>query len=311
MSPYKNVVLVGASGSVGQTIVNGLLASATEFNITLLVRADSSSRIAQEGHAAIRVVRGDLSDDAFLKRALTDQEALVVALNSTPDTFKLQDRLVDAAAAVGVKRIIPSDFGSDVTNPKILEAVPLYQGKVDAARYLEEVVAKNPATTWTAVINGPFYDWGMERDLFGFNPKTRTATLYDNGTGKFDSTNITSLGHVVGSILTAPENFTNRYVYVSEFAISQNEIFEALLRATKTHAKDWTIAHRTTEELKKEGLEKIEKWDFSGALDLIFAAVFKAGLGSDYSTTQRIDNAAVGLKQGDILDTTTVILEGK
>jgi uncharacterized protein YbjT (DUF2867 family) len=92
--------------------LNGLLTSATGFNITLLVRADSSSKFVQEGHAAMKVVRSDFSDDVFLKSALTGQDALVIALNSTPDNFKLQDRLVDAAAAVGVKRIIPSDFGS-------------------------------------------------------------------------------------------------------------------------------------------------------------------------------------------------------
>jgi hypothetical protein len=151
----------------------------------------------------------------------------------------------------------------------------------------------------------------MERDLFGFDPKTRTATLYDNGTAKFDSTNITSLGKVVSGILTVPGDFTNNYAYVSEFTISQNQIFEALLKSTKTGVKDWTIVHRTTEELQKEGFAKIEKWDFSGALDLIFAAVFKAGIGSDYSTTHKIDNAAVGLEKGDLVNATTAILARK
>lgn len=151
----------------------------------------------------------------------------------------------------------------------------------------------------------------MERDLFGFDPKTRTATLYDNGTGKFDSIIITSLGNIVSGILTTPEKFTNKHAFVSEFTISQIDIFEALLKSTKTDRKDWNIVHRTTGELRQEGFEKISKGDFSGALDLIFAAVFQADLGSDYSASHALDNAVVGLEKGDLVDATTAILARK
>ncbi|KAK9368097.1 hypothetical protein V1509DRAFT_639990 [Lipomyces kononenkoae] len=309
MSPLKNVVLVGASGSVGQAILNGLLASATGFNITLLVRAGSSSKIAQEGHADVKVVRGDLSDNAFLQSTLTGQDALVVALNAAPDSLELQSRLVDAAAAVGVKRVIPTDFGSDVTNPKVVEVVPLFQGKVDATKHIKDVVAKNPTTTWTAVINGPFYDWCLARNIFGLDAKNRTATLYDDGTTKFDTTNIVSLGKVVSGILTVPDEFANRYAFVSEFTVSQNDILDALLKATKTDRKDWTIEHRTTADLRKSGFEKLAKGDFSGAIDLIGSALFQAGLGSDYSTIRKLDNALVGLEKGDLVDVTTNVVQ--
>ncbi|KAE8552569.1 hypothetical protein EYB25_003947 [Talaromyces marneffei] len=257
MSSYKKVVLVGASGSVGQSILNGLLSSPTDFEVTALVHAGSTSKIAQEGHAALKVVRGDFGDDPFLKSSLEGQDALVVCLDVNPATLELQNRLVDVAAVVGVKQVIPREFGSDVTNPKILEACSLYQGKVDAVKYIESVVSKNPATSWTAVINGPFFDWGMERNLFGFEPEKRTAKLYDNGAVKFDSIDIPSLGAIVSGILSRPDEFQNRYVYVSEFALSQNDIFEALLKTTKTTREDWAITHRTTDDLRKERLEKI------------------------------------------------------
>ncbi|KUL87604.1 hypothetical protein ZTR_05912 [Talaromyces verruculosus] len=311
MSAYKNVALVGASGSVGQSILNGLLSSVIGFKVTALVREGSTSRIAQEGHAALKVVRGDFGDDSFLKSALEGQDALVVALDANPVTLELQNRLVDVAAAVGVKRVIPSEFGSDTTNPKVLEAVPIFQGKVDAVKHLQSVVSKNPATSWTAVINGVFFDWSTERNTFGLDPEKRTATLYDNGTGKFDSINMASLGAIVSGILSRPDEFQNRYVYVSEFIISQNEIFEALLKTTKTTREDWTITHRTTDDLRKEGFEKIGNGNFIGALDLIFAAVFKAGIGSDFSATRKLDNEAVGLKQADLVESTKAVLGRK
>ncbi|EED18774.1 conserved hypothetical protein [Talaromyces stipitatus ATCC 10500] len=312
MSSYKNVALVGASGSVGRSVLNGLLSSPTDFKITILVREGSTSKITQEGHAAIKVLRGDFNDDSFLKGTLEGQDALVISLDVTPDTLILQNRLVDVAAAVGVKRIIPSEYGSDTTNPKILEAVPIFQGKVDAVKHLESIAAKSPATSWTAIVNGPFLDWGMERNVFGFNPSKRTATLYDSGTTKFDSINITSLGAVVSGILTKPDSFKNRYAFVSDFTISQNDIFEALLKTTRTSREDWKITHRITQDLQKEGFEKIGKGDFSGALDLIFAALFRAGLGSDYSATHKLDNVTVGLAQtADLVATVETVLGRK
>lgn len=99
--------------------MNGLLSSPTGFKVTALVRAGSTSKIAQEGHAALKVVRGDFGDDSFLKGALDGQDALVVALDANPATLELQNRLVDVAAAVGVKRVIPSEFGSVSITPRI------------------------------------------------------------------------------------------------------------------------------------------------------------------------------------------------
>lgn len=115
----------------------------------------------------------------------------------------------------------------------------------------------------------------------------------------------------MSGILTRPDDFKNRYVYVSDFTISQNDIFEALLKTTKTTREDWTITHRTADGLKKDGLDKIGNGNLAGALDLIFASIFKAGLGSDFSATHNLDNEAVGLRKSDLVETTKAVLERK
>lgn len=92
--------------------MNGLLSSPIGFKVTALARTESKSKITQEGHASLSVVRGDFGDDLFLKSSLEGQDALVICLDANPVTLELQNRLVDVAAAVGVKRVIPSDFGS-------------------------------------------------------------------------------------------------------------------------------------------------------------------------------------------------------
>jgi len=45
--------------------------------------------------------------------------------------------LIDAAKAAGVKRFVPSEFGSDTTNPKVLEILGLLAEKKQAVDYLK------------------------------------------------------------------------------------------------------------------------------------------------------------------------------
>lgn len=116
--------------------MNGLLSSPTDFEVTALVHAGSTSKIAQEGHAALKVVRGDFGDDPFLKSSLEGQDALVVCLDVNPATLELQNRLVDVAAVVGVKQVIPREFGSVRICPHNLSAdFPKTNGLRKTGRY--------------------------------------------------------------------------------------------------------------------------------------------------------------------------------
>lgn len=133
--------------------------------------------------------------------------------------------------------------------------------------------------------------------------------LYDNGVGRFDTTNLSTVGKAVANILTIPNEFQNEYVYISEFTVSQNDIFDALLRITGTKREDWTVEHRTAASMKSQGLEKLEKQDFTGVYDLIFAAVHQPGLGSDFSATRKLRNDALGVTKGDFFEATRKIVE--
>lgn len=115
----------------------------------------------------------------------------------------------------------------------------------------------------------------------------------------------------MSGILTTPGDFKSRHVYISNFTIRQNDIFGALLKATKTTGEDWTITRRTTNDLKKDGLDRIGNGNFAGALDLIFTAVFKAGIESDLSATHKLDNEVVALRKANLVEITKAVMERK
>lgn len=74
-----------------------------------------------------------------------------------------QNKLIDASIAAGVKRFIPSEFGSDTQNEQLLKLVPVFNAKKSTVDYLK---SKEDVISWTGVITGAFFDWvSRARDL--------------------------------------------------------------------------------------------------------------------------------------------------
>jgi hypothetical protein len=67
-----------------------------------------------------------------------------------------QTHIFDAAIKAGVKRIIPSEFGINTSDERVLAIVPALSAK---RRVVDWLVSKEKTgITWTAVITGPFLD---------------------------------------------------------------------------------------------------------------------------------------------------------
>lgn len=66
--------------------------------------------------------------------------------------------IIDAAIDAGVKRIILSEFGTNV--PELQTTEPLaevYRGKVEIREYMES--KERDGLTWTGLVVGAFFDW--------------------------------------------------------------------------------------------------------------------------------------------------------
>ena len=68
-----------------------------------------------------------------------------------------QIALIDAAKAAGVKRFLPSEFGSDTTNEKVIELAELLKGKKQIVDHLK--TKEGDGFEWTSFLTGGFLDW--------------------------------------------------------------------------------------------------------------------------------------------------------
>ena len=72
---HKNVLLVGASGDVGRSLLSDLVAD-VNFQVSALSRVDSSAKFP----SGINLIKIDYSDQSALVEALTGQDIVISAI---------------------------------------------------------------------------------------------------------------------------------------------------------------------------------------------------------------------------------------
>jgi uncharacterized protein YbjT (DUF2867 family) len=137
-----------AGGNLGPSILDEFLKSA--FNVTVFSRPESKSTFPE----AVKVVRTDYSP-ADLEAKFKGQDAVISIVGNTG--FQDQQKIIDAAIKAGVKRFIPSEFGSNTADKRVCDIVPVFNAKRAVAEYLQS--KESDGISWTGVITGPFFDW--------------------------------------------------------------------------------------------------------------------------------------------------------
>jgi hypothetical protein len=121
---------------------------------------------------------------------------------------------------------------------------------------------------------------------YGFDFKNRAITLFDNGETKISTSTWPQIGRAVASLLSLPihaeeqnkgfclEQFKNRQVYISSFTVSQNDIFESVLRVTQTDMDDWKVNKEPVKDRYNTGVEQMQKGDRIGFAKMMYSRVF-------------------------------------
>jgi hypothetical protein len=87
--------------------------------------------------------------------------------------------MIDAAIEAGVKRIVLSEFSSNLEAKAKDDNLDIVKDKLEIRRYTEEAT-KDSETEWSSINNGPFLDLGvkMVRNPFaGISRRRRMALI--------------------------------------------------------------------------------------------------------------------------------------
>lgn len=285
----KNVVVVGADGNLGPGVLDGLVASKA-FKITVFKRKSSKSKSNYPSGVQVKL----LSDDFPLEElvpALQNQDAIISTVYG--GQVDLQKRLADAAVKAGVKRFIPSDFGScDSQSKRAMELAPVYVAKSQVRDHLEKLAQENPGFSWTSIVCGHFFDWQLS--FFHIDLKARSFEILDDGEVFWSTSTFAQIGKATAAILQKPAETENQFVYIQSFRINQKQLLEAYEKAT---GQSWNVKQFDSSEYIKERKAKADGGDKAAVEDLVWVL---GTLEADWEARDSYANDLLGLQQEDL-----------
>ncbi|KAI9663204.1 MAG: hypothetical protein M1821_008252 [Bathelium mastoideum] len=291
----QKVAIIGASGSLGQAVLEALLSAG--FPVAALLRASSKSKLKQQPNLTIIPIPDSILDCPIddLIQIVSGQDALIITISGS--AVQEQLKLADACEAAGVQRIIPADFGScDSDDQATLDILPLYAGKGKVRRRLQELAAKEGSKlSWTSIIGGHFFDFGLKGGLLRFDVKNRKVELLDGGDVKFSATNLERLGLAVARTLRNPEKTKNRILYVQSVHTSQNELLTSLKRATGDD--QWSVSQETSQSVIDRARHKADQGDADAVEEIVSTWGLVA---SDWEKTEKLSNGLLSLENEDL-----------
>lgn len=204
---------------LGGRIAEHLL-EADDARVQLLVRRaaldDPQKRTGLDRLVGLggELIPGDIVDAASLDDALRGVDVVVSALQGGRKVIvDGQLSVARAAAANGVRRILPSDFALDIFKATLGEHVAF-----DLRREADEKIA-TLGVEQVNILNGAFLDMiAMPGAVVELNDEAGTATFWGTGSERFEATTIDDTARYAARVALDPD------VPAGKFAVAAQEL---------------------------------------------------------------------------------------
>ena len=210
------ILVTGATGKVGSELVRRLAESKKSFRA--LVRSAGKAEAMREigGEAVV----GDLGDAAAVGTALRGVEKLFLLTNSVPEQPQIEARLVEAAKAAGVRRVVKlSSIGADAP-----EAPIFLRLHGDAERSIE-----GSGLEWTFLRPNFFM-----QNYLDFADAIRTTGVLASpaGEGRHADIDARDVGEVAARVLTEDGHEGRSYELTGAEAYSFGDVARRIAKVT-------------------------------------------------------------------------------
>lgn len=252
--------------------------------MTVLSRSEKKD---EDLPANVRLVAVDYSDASSLANALKGQDVVVstVGIEALPK----QKLIINAAIQAGVRRFIPSDFGSLTTHPEA-SRLPHHAVMVDIQDYLR---SKSDKIEYTIFSIGAFTEFLVSQSHgLAFDWETKTAQLWGDGTSRISTTSLNGAARAIVGALKNPEPTKNKNVFVHELVITQSQLL-GLAKKYSPQA-EWTITKIDDPAAEFERLEAVvrKQPDIPNIIALVRACLLSGKYQGYY---EAVDNDLLGL----------------
>lgn len=241
--PSHTVLLAGATGMLGARIAHHLL-DADEMDLRLLVRPNALDDPAKRAvldpltDRGAELVEGDVTDRASLESATRGVDVVVSALQGGREVIvDGQVALARAAAANGVRRFLPSDYGLD-----LFESPPGEHAPFDQRREADEVIA-TLGMEHVHVLSGAFLDMlAMPGAIVDFDDDAGVATMWGSGDERFEATSVDDTARYAARVALDPSVPSGKFAVAAQ-RLTLGDIVAVVERTT---GREYTRRSRGT-----------------------------------------------------------------
>ncbi|KAL6835502.1 NmrA-like family domain-containing protein [Trichoderma camerunense] len=210
--------------------------------------------------------------------------------------------MADAAVAAGVQWFIPSEFGHDTTNPRVVEVLPPFYEKVKIIDHLRS--REKDGLNWTSLHTGFFFDFGLTFDLLEFDLRQKTAVIWDDGNSRSSMSTFKTIAQAIIQIFADPtsrEEAKNQYIRIATVTTTQNEILQALERVSGTKFQVTRIETAEGKRLGDQHLAPGDK-DLAGFFLLLKYVALGKNEFLDWENRSGPHRLAIKAQQESVLD---------
>jgi nucleoside-diphosphate-sugar epimerase len=231
MTTKPIVLLVGITGMLGYKIAEAILAK-DAMAVRAIVRAGGSSDPSKQAKLdelkskGVSFVEGDLLNPASLSKACEGVEAIVSAISGDEEMVVTgQINLIEAAAAKGVRRMIPSDYAVDYRKLDWGDNYNLdMRKKVFAA-------LESSSIDYTLILNGCFTEILYGSFLNTFDFAAGTFNYWGDGNTPFDITTTDDTAKLIAEAIADP-TMANGVLQVAGDVITMKQLLETYQTVT-------------------------------------------------------------------------------
>ncbi|KAK4959733.1 hypothetical protein LTR10_002620 [Elasticomyces elasticus] len=213
-------------------------------------------------------------------------------------------KLIDAAAATGVRYIVPNELVSKREQVQLGKDLMLAEGQI---KVCEHIMSKHLKQI------GVGCDFWYEHSLagtetrFGFDFAKRTVTFYDEGDTKITTSTWTQTGRALAHVLALPltseaglsiAQLENSQVLITSHYVSQRKMLDSILRVTGYQESQWTISHDGAKARFGRGMSMMQQGNFHGFEIAIYSRAFFPDDSMNHEA--KVMNAVLDLPKEDL-----------
>ncbi|KAH7216205.1 hypothetical protein DER44DRAFT_765676 [Fusarium oxysporum] len=298
-SPFKKILIVGATGSIGSIMLDALVKEPS-FTVAVLQRSSSAGKLPEN----VQVIK---IDDSYPTEALisafTGQDAIVNCMTSLAVADQL--RFVDAAVAAKVKRYVASEYGLNNNNPDARALNSVFREKGQVQDYLR--LKESAGLEWMAIACGMWLKWSAVHDFLGMHIKDKRFVIWDDGEGWFSCTTEANTALAMINALTKKwEETKNRIVWLSDFAITQNMLLEII---ESVSGEKLAVEKIDSEKMIKESQAAVAAGNPYAVYHLIETGFVTGRFGGHLEKEGEIMNDLLGLPKQDFKEVVRAALK--